>query len=66
MEQVGVPSGISPVFVFPRFLPAFSGIVSAHILFQIIASKNIEIERLVNENAQLRLELQRLREAAGK
>jgi hypothetical protein len=66
MEQVGVPPGICPGFVFPSFLPAFFPIVSAHILFQIIASKNIEIERLVNENAQLRLELQRLREAAGK
>jgi hypothetical protein len=35
-------------------------------LQQLIESKNLEIERLSNENARLRLELQRLREVADK
>jgi hypothetical protein len=44
--------------------------VAAHIVIvihflQLLESKNLEIERLVNENAQLRLDLQRLREHSG-
>ncbi len=41
--------------------------VASHIMIvihspQLLESKNLEIERLLNENAQLRLDLQRLRE----
>jgi hypothetical protein len=38
----------------------------AHGMVQLLESKNVEIERLMDENASLRRELDRLRETAGR
>ena len=73
MEQVRIAviqliMAIMPMLITIHTMTMMSASVAMLMLMtntQLLECKNLEIERLVNENAQLRRDLQRLRGNAG-